>query len=128
MKYLLPCLFFVFALACNSKKEPATPKEPAEPKVGGPCTYKHDTIPATVIKIVKQYDDFYDVLLEAGKDTLYYSSEFSGYLRQPEIKEKGLEMGAQFQYVISNITSGHCSPHLKSLKTAKYTGSEKVVK
>lgn len=125
MKYLFPCLLFAFALACNSKK---TPPQPDEPRNGGGCTYKHDTIPATVIKIVKQYDDFYDVVLEAGKDTLYYSSAFSGYLRQPEIKEKGLEMGAQFQYVISDIISGHCTPHLKHLTRDKYIRSEKDVK
>lgn len=122
VKHLIALLLVVSAIACNSKKSSRD-----EPRDGGGCSYRYDTIPARVVKIERQATQQPRVLFvllrnAASTDTIPYFMANGKDLSEEEIKEKGVVEGAVFQFITGEIKSGSCNPSLKRIVLNKYEG------
>ena len=110
-------------MACNNKRSPETPEEP---RAGGPCTYRYDTLPAKVIKIERQAGQqprvIFAVLREQGADTTSYFLANNRDISEEEIKQKAVAEGAVFQMIDAKIKTGACNPHIIHIDLEKYTG------
>lgn len=117
--------FFLMALihfcACTSKEE--------EEPTGGPCAYKTTKIPATVIEIQTsdslQFNIFFALPADApvANDTITYLEQKGSLMSVQEFSRLHLKTGDVFNYERSEITSGHCTPHLEALRMEPYTNN-----
>lgn len=100
-----------------------TPKQIPD---GGPCSYKTDIYPATVIDVYETDTNMFDVLMTIntpntnGNDTIFYSSAYGRHMDSTEIKNLDVKIGSAFKYEIKQIESGSCSPYLETLIMEKF--------
>jgi hypothetical protein len=91
---------------------------------GGPCSYNHYYYPAVITDIWEVNDNYRDMLLvlymNDTTDTLYYSSEFPGYISKHELDSLGYKPGDTLAYEYMQITEGHCSPDIYMLRNERF--------
>lgn len=93
---------------------------------GGPCSYKTDFYPATVIDIFKVDYNMFDLSMTIntpntkGVDTIYYSYAYGRHMDSTEIKNLNVQIGTAFKYKIMQIETGSCSPYLEQLVIEKF--------
>ncbi|MCW5907773.1 MAG: hypothetical protein KIS94_07945 [Chitinophagales bacterium] len=112
--WLLALLMLITA-SCNNATQ--TPD-------GGPCAYNHFYYPAVITEILELNNNYRDIILtlymDGTTDTLYYSSEFPGYISKEELDSLGYKTGDTLTYEYMQITEGHCSPDIYVLRTERY--------
>lgn len=91
---------------------------------GGPCSYNHYYYPAVISEIQEVNDNYREIVLvlymNDTTDTLYYSSEFPGYISKHEIDSLGYKTGDTLTYEYMQITEGHCSPDIYVLRHERF--------
>lgn len=91
---------------------------------GGPCSYSDATYPARLIKTIPLNSEEYDAVfvLEGvksfhGDDTVYYSRlNNQHYIQKHEMLMDSMLPGKKYAYIVKNIISGSCNPHIEWLK------------
>jgi hypothetical protein len=104
-------------LLASCKNQPQTPD-------GGPCSYQHTYYPAVITHILIVNDNYRDIILTVYRneitDTLYYSSEFPGYISKVELDSLGYKAGDTLTYEHMQITEGHCTPDIYVLRHERF--------
>lgn len=123
MKLLFSCLLAIWCFSCNNTQK--DPPGPREVPAGGPCSYKHDTLPARVVKINRQPNSMPGVYFEVRysethSDTVSYNTTNKRDISEEEITKSGIKPGAVFRYIVSEITSGSCNPRVTQLLLEPY--------
>lgn len=108
---------FLIVLLSACKNNPQTPD-------GGPCSYQHTYYPAVITEILDVNDNYCDIILTVYRnettDTLYYSSEFPGYISKTELDSLGYKAGDTMTYEYMQITEGHCTPDIYVLRNERF--------
>jgi hypothetical protein len=91
---------------------------------GGPCSYRINKLPATIIAIENRDSATAEILFETEtngkKDTLYYTRTFVGWATPDLIARYDLQVGNRFVYEEHQITKGTCNPHFYRLTLEKF--------
>lgn len=102
-----------------------TEKEKIKPgrMVGGPCRYKHDTVPAKLLRIVNsgnQYNALFAVKRcdDCKTDTITHYISNNQYSKAEE-KAK-VDTGKLYQFIIQSIVSGTCTPTIEHVNLEAY--------
>ena len=122
MKTFIQFSILVILISCNNNV-----KEVAN---GGPCSYEDKTYPAKLIKIIPINADEYDAQFKleenhdyAGNDTIYYSSlNHQRYIYKKDQPVDSLVIGKQYSYIVKQILSGSCNPHIEFLSLDPFPG------
>jgi hypothetical protein len=94
------------------------------PVDGGPCSYKTNKSPATIIAIVPHdstcSEIYFSVEKEGKRDTISYSRYFTGWACKDVIEKYDLKMGNVFTFEEHEEIKGTCDPYYYSLTLEKY--------
>lgn len=95
---------------------------------GGPCTYRETRHPAKLIRLETRdslrYEAYFE--LEAGvrsagkKDTVSYEVLNYRPVTAEEVRKDSLAEGRICTYIIQDIATGHCDPHIQIIRLDKY--------
>jgi hypothetical protein len=134
MRIVLIATFLFGIISCENKNgnKPTIPtdtvvikeEKPKEHMVGGPCTYRTDTLPARLIKLEpsgKQYNAWFvaQQCRNCGEDTISYHLTNNQYIAAAA-KEQ-LVVGKNYQLLDQQIISGTCTPHIQQILLVEYT-------
>jgi len=121
MRLLTLLILLSFLGACNNRSED-TPD-------GGPCNYKKQVLPATLIALKdineEEYEAVFTIEQGTSKDTLLYSSlNHQHYVYVREVPKDSLHIGSQYRYITETIISGSCNPHIEFLRLQPFGNGE----
>ncbi len=95
---------------------------------GGSCSYKTTIYPATIIS-VEVFDSAHAqitfvIARHNTTDTMTYYSQFRKFATREIIEQNDLRVGNSVEYVVKNMISGSCNPHIAYLTLKKFEATE----